>query len=204
MNIDLLTTYNELMTKITALRAEAKTTASTILHEGTKSYFEKYGHIVEQIFWTQYTPWFNDGETCEFSVGEPHLVLVADENEDKYEYGSAFHTDIEGYEASLAVWAEFNADPEAYKTKLEVSNPNYFNARWNPREAYRPYYPTEEELHSYIAQAKSYPEGLVADTQALFEFISSIEPEIMEELFTNHVTVRITATGIETEEYSHE
>jgi len=203
MNIDLLTTYNELMNKITALRAEAKTRASAILHEGTKSYFEKYGHFVEQIFWTQYTPWFNDGESCEFSVGEPNLVLVADENEDKYEEGSAFHNDIERYKTNLARWAEFNADPEAFKNKLEVSNPNYFN-RWNPRESYVPHYETAEELESHVTKAKSYPEGFVSDTQALFDFIASIDDEIMEELFTNHVTVRITANGIETEEYSHD
>ena len=203
MDKELLFTYNLLMDKITALRAKAKTTASAILQEGTKSYFEKYGHIVEQIFWTQYTPWFNDGEACEFIVGEPNLVLVDDENEDKHTEGSAFHTDIEGYEASLALWAEFNADPEAYKNKIAATYPNYFN-RYNTRETYRPYYHTEEELRSYIAQAKSYPEGLVADTKAIFDFISSIEPAIMEELFTNHVTVRITTTGIETEEYSHD
>jgi hypothetical protein len=203
MDKELLFTYNLLMDKITALRAEAKTTASAILHEGTKSYFEKYGHVVEQIFWTQYTPWFNDGETCEFSVGEPNLVLTTDENEDKYEQGSAFHTDIDGYEASLAVWAEFNTDPEAYKDNVAATRHNFFD-RWNPRETYRPYYHTEEELHSYIAQVKSYPDGLVTDTQALFDFISSVDPAIMEELFTNHVTVRITANGIETEEYSHE
>lgn len=203
MNIDLLTTYNMLIDKITALRAEAKYTASAILHEGTKSYFEKYGHVVEQIFWTQYTPWFNDGESCEFSVGEPNLVLTTDEDEDKYEQGSAFHIDIEEYEAGLAIWAEFDADPEAFKDKKEAEYPGYFD-RWNLRETYRPYYHTEEELRSYIVQAKSYPEGLIADTQVLFDFISSIEPAIMEELFTNHVTVRITATGIETEEYSHD
>ena len=203
MNIDLLTPYNILMDKINALRAEAKETASNILHEGTKSYFAKYGHLVEQIFWIQFTPWFNDGETCEFSVHEPHIVLYSDSDEDKYEEGSRFHTDIEYYETALAEWEQFNANPEAYKDNLEKQNPNYFS-RWSPRSSYRPYYETVEDLTRYVEEYKSYPDGFVQDTEALFEFISSIDDEIMEELFGNHVLVRINANDIETEEYSHD
>lgn len=203
MNNDLLATYNDLMLKISALRAEAKTAASTILHEYTKSYFEKYGHVVEQIYWTQFTPWFNDGETCEFSVNEPSIVLTTDPDEDKYSEGSMFHTDIEGYEAGLALWAEFNANPEAFKDKKEYEHPGFFH-RWNPRETYRPYYESEEKLRAYIAEANSYPEGLIVDTESLFAFIYSIDDKIMEELFGDHVLVRITANGIETEEYNHD
>jgi hypothetical protein len=29
---------------------------------------------VKAITWTQYTPYFNDGETCEFSVGDYHVT----------------------------------------------------------------------------------------------------------------------------------
>ena len=90
---DLISIYNNLMSQISALRAEAKEAASNALHETTKHYFEKYGDTVEQIFWNQYTPWFSDGDTCEFSVGDIHIVLLSDESEDKYSEGSYFTDD---------------------------------------------------------------------------------------------------------------
>lgn len=205
MTKDLVTTYNDLISKITALRAEAKEVASAILHEGTKSYFEKHGTIVEQIFWQQYTPWFNDGETCVFSTGEPNIVLYADTNEEKYEYGSDFCNDMAHYKDMLDKWAEFNADPEAYKDKINANTGgNYFNNNWNKREHYKPYYLSKEELLAKVAQYNSYPKDFVKDTDAMLDVICSIDDAIMEELFGNHITVRITANGVETEEYNHE
>lgn len=37
-------------------------------------FFEKYPKI-EGIMWTQYTPYFNDGDSCEFSVHDPSFVF---------------------------------------------------------------------------------------------------------------------------------
>lgn len=36
---------------------------------------------VEAIRWTQYTPYFNDGEACEFSVHEPYIRFVDGDEE---------------------------------------------------------------------------------------------------------------------------
>lgn len=44
---------------------------------------------VKGFCWTQYTPYFNDGETCEFSVNEPCFYFTSDETpvgEDHYEF----------------------------------------------------------------------------------------------------------------------
>lgn len=38
-------------------------------NESTKLFFEWYPHL-ETISWTQYSPWFNDGEECTFSRNE--------------------------------------------------------------------------------------------------------------------------------------
>lgn len=203
MNNELLNTYNELLAKIAALRAEAKTAASAILENGTSSYFQKYGSIVEQIFWTQYTPWFNDGDTCEFSVSEPMIVMVEDEDEDKYTEGSQLDTNIEEYKAAILKWEKFEADKEAYLDAL-VANGKVFTAPWDTRAMFTPHSYSKEQLQQQVGLAESFPEGFLQDTKSLISFISSIEPEIMEHLFENHVTVRITANGIETEEYRHE
>ena len=75
MQSELLAEYNELTTKINALREQAKEKAKTIIKEGMTSYFEKHGSLVRCITWRQYTPYFNDGESCEFSVHEPVAIM---------------------------------------------------------------------------------------------------------------------------------
>jgi hypothetical protein len=199
----LITQYQSLMDNITALRAEAKAAASQILQETTAEYFAKYSDTVEQIFFRIYTPWFNDGEACEITIDEPRVVLVADPYEEKYDEGSYLGDNIEYYEYKLCDWGLFNADPEAYKDAIELASPGCFT-RWSPRENYKPHYESVEELLIKIKQVKAYPEGFVEDTNTIMQFIASLEETMLEELFGNHVLVRIAASGVETEEYSHE
>jgi hypothetical protein len=47
--------------------------AQELFKETTKEFFEK-NPAVTAIIWTQYTPYFNDGDTCEFGVNEPYFT----------------------------------------------------------------------------------------------------------------------------------
>lgn len=60
--------FDELIEKQRALQKEFQTTAQALFKETTKEFFEQ-NPLVNAIVWTQYTPYFNDGDTCEFSVG---------------------------------------------------------------------------------------------------------------------------------------
>lgn len=42
---------------------------------------------VEAVRWTQYTPFFNDGEVCEFSTGELYVKLRDDDESGDYDDG---------------------------------------------------------------------------------------------------------------------
>jgi hypothetical protein len=54
---------------------------------------------VEAVRWQQYTPYFNDGEACEFGVGEPLVKLAGDdENEDGWEYSEGYRSGYELYD----------------------------------------------------------------------------------------------------------
>lgn len=44
-----------------------------ILEEGFKSIFDKYPEL-KSFSWRQYTPYFNDGDTCTFGVCECHEI----------------------------------------------------------------------------------------------------------------------------------
>lgn len=41
---------------------------------------------VAQVSWTQYTPYFNDGEACEFGVHEPQFLLHGEHEKDDVPY----------------------------------------------------------------------------------------------------------------------
>jgi hypothetical protein len=48
--------------------------------EDFKGWFVEFFNLypfIERIQWTQYTPYFNDGEPCEFGVNDPELQLSA-------------------------------------------------------------------------------------------------------------------------------
>lgn len=68
--------------------------------------------------WAQYTPYFNDGDTCEFSVGGPWLRTIDDIDPDDddfshYDYEIEFHPTL-----GSRVW-----DSEA--RKLVTTKPKY-------------------------------------------------------------------------------
>jgi len=62
----------------------AKTQGSTAIGSAFKPFFEKYPEA-KSVVWVQYTPHFNDGDTCEFGVREPEIH--GDDGEDRYCYG---------------------------------------------------------------------------------------------------------------------
>lgn len=51
---------------------------------------------IEAVRWTQYTPYFNDGDVCEFSVGELYIKFVGDDESGDYEDGYLERFDLRG------------------------------------------------------------------------------------------------------------
>lgn len=56
----------EFKSQVSKLRESLKETGEQFLKENLKDMFEKFPQL-EVISWTQYTPYFNDGEECTFS-----------------------------------------------------------------------------------------------------------------------------------------
>lgn len=55
-----------------AYQEKIKNDGRTLLLEALNDFFEKYPKI-EELSWTQYTPYFNDGDACYFSVNADGL-----------------------------------------------------------------------------------------------------------------------------------
>lgn len=69
---------SELRSQVEAARQQMKVAAQTVVKEGANEVFKAYGDIVHSFGWAQYTPYFNDGDPCEFGVGE--LFIIAHED----------------------------------------------------------------------------------------------------------------------------
>lgn len=228
MSIDeLRQNFNTLKQELAALRAQAQDRSKELLHAEFRAFFEKHGESVKSVFWTQYTPYFNDGEPCRFSVGDLYLLLWEDaENADISFDGEGsvlYDTDsIQNLERRIAKWKSYLANPREaalqYQRKhIERANYDPFApdrpGRYMGRTAeqkiadWRPDYVSLNDLEQELEQAhkfvSQYP-GLSADFDELATMFASIDDELMEDMFGDHVLVTVTRDGIETEHYSHD
>lgn len=69
--------FDQLIAEQEELRRKFQATAQELFKETTKEFFEGNPSITA-VVWTQYTPYFNDGDTCEFSVHEPTFTNAPD------------------------------------------------------------------------------------------------------------------------------
>jgi hypothetical protein len=65
--------------------------------------------------WTQYTPYFNDGDTCYFSANTDYLYING-EQEDEASWSQ---------EKKVISWGTYNRDKRAYEGRIEQDNPDY-------------------------------------------------------------------------------
>lgn len=69
MNTELQTEFDKLLSDQRELQRQFQERAQSLFKNITKQFFDKNPGITG-VVWTQYTPYFNDGDTCEFSVND--------------------------------------------------------------------------------------------------------------------------------------
>ena len=225
------TEYETLQVEINKLKQTMIEKSKPLIFGLFKDFFEKYDGVVANVFWTQYTRFFNDGEPCEFSVHDVFLTLQSDlDDEDCEDEGSTIYTskDIQKFEENLKIYEEYNQDPmkavRKYRSKC-LSGENGSRS-WDPfpEDTYRGYgykiKTSEEKMKEWkpfyltygamkikyeIAKAlvEFYP-NLGDDFKTIKKLISSIDENIMESAFGNHIKVILTKSGVEIEEYEHD
>lgn len=91
--------FDALLAEQAVLTAKFREKAQELFKDTTREFFDKNPGITA-VIWTQYTPFFNDGDTCEFGVHEPYFTNANDEQfEDITRWG-----EYEGEEEG--VWSE--------------------------------------------------------------------------------------------------
>jgi hypothetical protein len=86
-----MSNLDDLVSNLKAVKEELKKNARGLFLDHIK---ELMVAPVQAVRWTQYTPYFNDGEPCEFSVCEPYFQAegVTDESRNWYNDGDDFFT----------------------------------------------------------------------------------------------------------------
>lgn len=94
------------------LTARIKDAATSLFTDASKDLFEKHPKL-NSFSWTQYTPYFNDGEPCEFSVYKDYITVTdTDGNVDDEICGSSIRR-------MLDTGKDWRGNP-ATPTELEV------------------------------------------------------------------------------------
>ncbi len=96
--------YKELKEKITELRRQATEEGRAVFRDGFEQFFKDHP-VLEQVSWTQYTPYFNDGDTCTFSAQNDSIYINGtDYAEHEFsKYGADRCTDEVKKAAGLAI-----------------------------------------------------------------------------------------------------
>lgn len=166
--------FEEIAEKQLQLQEQIKATGQEALREYYAKFFED-NPTIEAVRWVQYTPYFNDGDPCTFSLSSPEIRFndgqkkdgwgddEEDEYGDRYSYGDSPYW----YEQmSLYTWDE--------ETK---------HLPWAERT--RTYHPSYEPLQK-------------------LERDMNLNEKVFEMIFGDHVQITATREGFQIEEYYHD
>lgn len=163
---------------------EAKKTYEQKLRQTGRSTFEKF---VPELFvegvvglcWTQYTPYFNDGEACTFSRNTVFVGVTAGVGHELKNLGIDPSNDEMSHEYDVS--------------ELDEEDPN---AIWW-YEDYR-----VKNLKKKLAVG-SFPPSIAA-LQAALDFVLDCPEDVLEIAFGDHSKISVTSKGITIEEVEHD
>jgi len=145
------TNFKDTVARLQATMQKARDEAKEAFLAELKTIFSNHQEI-KVIKWVQYTPYFSDGDACEFSVQD---VIAS-------------NYDVVNF------WGEYDSE-EDEPADLKV---------------YGGY--GENEMHN-------------TDLDALSSFMhSSLGHDVLQFAFGDHVSVTVTAAGVEIDEYEHD
>lgn len=96
-------------------KRQARETAAALV-KPTLQNFLKENPEIKTVMWTQYTPYFNDGEPCVFGVHEPEFLTVKRDDFDYEAEGSVYISSYRGYQFNEGV------SEATWKACLELKN----------------------------------------------------------------------------------
>lgn len=97
---------NNLVSNFEAFRQDFMTKAREEFNTTIKEIFDFIPEI-NYVTWVQYTPYFNDGDTCEFMVGDISFTNASEE-----EIGNVYYGEYDGEDESVFVYPCWGSDKD--------------------------------------------------------------------------------------------
>lgn len=209
--------FDDLNAQIKEAQKEMSNKSEGLIEAVAKQFLDKCPEVTG-IHWTQYTPYFNDGDTCEFSVKEYFFHILDDEDDeiDPSNESTELYTqvDLDNALMKLEVAKAYVADPQAWRNSYikEWQAKHGRNYPFSNSNHLRPYPNTIEGAQERIDQIKKNletygPEVAQRITEEFKVFtsaMSKIPDDIMQAVFGDHVSVVINRNGITIDEYDHD
>lgn len=179
--------FSALLEKKANLEEQIKAEAKEVFSNSAKEIFEQYGDQVATFGWQQYTPYFNDGDPCEFSKGEIFIYSPQEiEDEDK---------DISYWE-SEGIFGYRGNSKTLHKHKETGETTDYIPYNREARE-------TPTHLYESVPNP-DYDPDLDKAKDAVIKLCNLIDEDTALALFGDHTTVIVKPTGVETDDCEHE
>lgn len=187
-----------------AVHAEIKVEARKVIEAVGAEFFARNPSVVA-IRWTQYTPYWQDGDTCTFSANDPELQLFAtEEDEDDERYFDGHQGLLRRRNHHVEEIAEIEAEIAAGEPAKDDRR-HYYRRRRGPDDIARSKAEIVkiDELIEQAGGVEAYTK-IVADFEAAANVIKSIKDADLEIVFNDHVQVFVTKDGVTVEEYEHD
>jgi hypothetical protein len=171
--------YKQKALELKNLREEMQATLSNSLETELLRILNDGPPGLLSVSWNQYTPYWNDGDTCEFSANTDYVTIETDK-----ELGTEF--------TALASCD----DEEELKTSWRLSGVsiNSLGIYWDKKsKAYKndpAFPPTLTPLRDTLQQ--------------IYHLLDCMEDDGLRDAFGDHAQVTIRRTGITTKEFEHE
>jgi len=173
--------------EIEKLKDELRNKTKEMFHEGIKILFNEYP-IIKQVHFTAYTPYFNDGDECEYAC--------------HHEY-SGFNGYSDAGELCSIVSELFGIKPShdvlhsgSEKVWVEAPNPDY-----NPNGD-ETYY-NRKTKHDHIVN-KNFNKDHKTAVKEFRSYLALFTDEQYKNMFGDHAFVMIDSNGVYVEGYNHD
>lgn len=110
--------YDEMIAEQRELKRQFQEKAQALFNNLVKDFFE-LNPAVNLIQWNQYTPYFNDGESCEFGVNEPYFSNATGDDLADIRWGEYEGENDDIWSESHLSYVLKHRDKEYYQTCLK-------------------------------------------------------------------------------------
>jgi len=202
---------DEITALIAQLSAERRVIAKEVGAPLVQERFAALFHFpgVFNARWKQYTPFFNDGEPCEFSV-YADLSINGDSDNDEVDEELADAIVFSTYDISRLSEEEVD-EPNPYAPGGKYRNDPFYQwkdaAYWARQVHEWDEYKAGQRSKSEALRALGWNSALAAQFD---ETITSLEKwlgsseDFLEDAFGDHVEIIVSKSGVEVNEYEHD